>query len=154
LGDDDGEYFSRVILASDGIRFVPEARMFYRRVPGTLSYVGRSDRKVEAHFSSMQLHIGHIRAAEDSARVRSACLKYLQGDLIYFYPERPDLVKRAEQLAADLGGRLEVPRLQWKYAWMQRVFGWGTTKRIQIYYNRLKFFGLGTWDKTLFRLGI
>src|SRR5439155_18713167 len=41
LGDDDGEYFSRVILASDGIRFVPEARVFYRRGLGTLSYVGR-----------------------------------------------------------------------------------------------------------------
>jgi len=27
LGDDDGEYFCRVLLASDGTRFVPEARV-------------------------------------------------------------------------------------------------------------------------------
>src|SRR5437899_5608475 len=29
-GTDDGEYFSRVILASNGIRFVPGAAVFYR----------------------------------------------------------------------------------------------------------------------------
>lgn len=29
LSDDDGEYFCRVLLASKGTRFVPEARVFY-----------------------------------------------------------------------------------------------------------------------------
>jgi len=27
LGDDDGEYFCRVLLASNGVRFVPEAKV-------------------------------------------------------------------------------------------------------------------------------
>ena len=31
--DDDGEYFCRVLLASKGTRFVPEAKVFYRRTP-------------------------------------------------------------------------------------------------------------------------
>lgn len=154
LGDDDGEYFSRVILASDGIRFIPEARVFYRRGVGTLSHVGRSDRKLEAHFLSMQLHINHIRAVEDSARVRTACLKYLQGDLLYFFPERPDIVKQAEDLAANLGGRLEVPRLSWKYTWIKALFGWTAAKRTQFYYNRFKFFLFKSWDKLLFHLRI
>jgi glycosyltransferase involved in cell wall biosynthesis len=30
LGDDDGEYFFRVINASDGIRFVPQSKVYYR----------------------------------------------------------------------------------------------------------------------------
>src|SRR5438477_3921735 len=29
--DDDGEYFCRVILASDAVRFVPDVKVFYRR---------------------------------------------------------------------------------------------------------------------------
>jgi len=153
LGDDDGEYFTRVILASDGIRFIPEARVFYRRGLGTLSCVGLSNRKLEAHFLSMQLRIGRLRAVEDSARVRAASLKYLERYLIYFHPERPDLVNQAEQLAADLGGRLGTPRLPWKYAWLQKVFGWSITKRTQIYYNTLKSFLARTWDRTLFQLG-
>ena len=40
--DDDGEYFCRVVRASDGIRFVPEARVFYRRGLDSLSYIGES----------------------------------------------------------------------------------------------------------------
>ena len=30
LSDDDGEYFCRVLLNSDGVRFVPESRIYYR----------------------------------------------------------------------------------------------------------------------------
>src|SRR5437867_926948 len=43
--DDDGEYFSRVVLSSDAIRFVPDAKAFYRK-PGfyRLSSIARSDK--------------------------------------------------------------------------------------------------------------
>jgi glycosyltransferase involved in cell wall biosynthesis len=50
LGDDDDEYFCRVLLASDGTRFVPGAKVYYRSLGnGSLSYVWRSDKKREAH---------------------------------------------------------------------------------------------------------
>ena len=67
LGDDDGEYFCRVLLASDGVRFVPEAKVYYR-TSGTssLSYIGNSDRKMVAQLCSMDLHIRYIRSLEDS----------------------------------------------------------------------------------------
>ena len=58
--------------------------------------------------------------------------------MIYFYPERSVIVKEFEQLAADLGGYLEVPRLSWKYAWIQKVFGWTAAKRAQLFYNQCK----------------
>src|SRR5215471_18778953 len=47
--DQDGEYFARVVLASEGIRFVPETGIFYRAI-GTnrLSYIGTSDRKKDS----------------------------------------------------------------------------------------------------------
>src|SRR5437763_5864331 len=79
LGDDDGEYFCRVLLASEGTRFVEDARVLYR-IPGysRLSYIGRSDRKKAAQLVSMQLHIGYLRSLEDSDRVRGACVNYLQ----------------------------------------------------------------------------
>ncbi len=49
LSDDDGEYFCRVLLASDGIRFVRESRVYYRSIgTTTLSYIGRSNKKLDA----------------------------------------------------------------------------------------------------------
>ena len=128
--DDDGEYFCRVLLASDGTHFVPHGRALYRRAgSGSMSNLGRSDQALDSQFLSMQLHIAYLRSLDDGERVRRACLRYLQRWLIYFYPERPDIVQRAEQLAGLLGGRLEVPRLPWKYAWIQKAFGWGLAKQ-------------------------
>src|SRR5437867_2932375 len=47
LGDDDGEYFCRVIMASDGIRFTSNARVYYRMTGSNrLSNIGRSDSKM------------------------------------------------------------------------------------------------------------
>jgi glycosyltransferase involved in cell wall biosynthesis len=148
--DDDGEYFCRVILASDGIRFLPEAKMFYRMSGfGSLSYRGQSRKKLESQFLSMHLHIHYVRSLEDSERVRAACLNYLQTRFIRFYPEEVALIKQLEQLAATLGGRLEVPRLPWQYSWMQKIFGWTTVKRTRQHYNRWKTSIIRLWDRAL-----
>ena len=156
LADDDGEYFSRVLLASDGTRFIPEAKAFYRLADLnlSLSYIGRSNKKLDAHFLSMKLQIGYLRSLEDSERVRAVCLEYLNSLLIYFYPERPDIVKQMEQLASTLGGELAPPRLSWKYAWIQKTLGWTAAKQTQLVYNQHKSSVLRSWDKLLFRLKI
>ena len=65
LVDDDGEYFCRVLLASTGSRFVPDGRVYYRRSgSNSLSYVGMSDRKLDAFFLSLQLHIQYLRSLQ------------------------------------------------------------------------------------------
>jgi glycosyltransferase involved in cell wall biosynthesis len=151
LGDDDNEYFCRVLLASDGVRFVPEARVYYRSFGyGSLSYVGLSDKRIEAHWLSMRLHLSYLQSLENSERVRVACLRYLQAWLHYFYPERLDIVERAEQLADDFGGQLELPRLSRKLGWIQRILGRKMAKRGQLSLEKI-----GRWlgryfDKTLF----
>ncbi len=151
LGDDDGEYFCRVLLASEGIRFVPEARVYYRAPwVGTLSYVGRSNRKIEAHWRSMRLHISYLRSLEETERVRVACVKYLQSCFDYFYPERPDIVSQAILLARELGGELIPPRFSWKYSWILAMFGWGPAKRAQTFLPQIKWWCLKSWDKLLF----
>src|SRR5713101_2032150 len=67
--DDDGEYFCRVLLNSEGTRFIPEAKIFYRMSgSNSLSYVGRSEQKMESMFRCMQLHISYLRSLEDSER--------------------------------------------------------------------------------------
>jgi glycosyltransferase involved in cell wall biosynthesis len=153
LGDDDGEYFCRVLLASDGVRFVDDARVFYRESGySRLSYIGRSDRKMEAQAHSMRLHIDYLLSLEYSDRTRAACVEYLQNWLVAFYPERLDLVKEAEKIAAQLGGRLAPPRLSWKYDWLRRLFGWDVAKRAQIVLPRLKWSVLRHLDKMWLRM--
>ena len=153
LSDDDGEYFCRVIMASDGIRFASNARVYYRMTGSNrLSNIGRSDKKMEAQLLSMQFHIQYLRSLEDSDRTRAACVKYLQYYLFDFHPERPDIVKEVRNLARTLGGELRAPRLSWKYSWIEKIFGWNIAKRARIALPRVKTSLLRAWDHTCFLL--
>jgi hypothetical protein len=101
----------------------------------------------------MKLHVGYLRSLEESERVRRACLSYLQNWYDHFYPERADLVAELQELAAQLNGRLEEPRLRWKYAWMRPLFGWKAAKWAQTTLPQLKASCIRHIDKAMYRLG-
>jgi hypothetical protein len=153
LVDDDGEYFCRVLLASDAIKFVPVAMTYYR-VAGfsSLSRVGASRPKLEALLISMRFHIQYLRSLEDSPRTRSACRTYLNNWYLHFLPDRHGLVPQLEQLAVELGGALEEPTLSWKYDWLRRLWGWPAARRAQLLLPHIRWMGTNQWDKLLSRL--
>ena len=153
LSDDDGEYFCRVLLASKGTLFVSGTGVFYR-VTGSnrLSRIGNSDKKKDALLHTMKLHIQYLRSLEESERVREACLRYMQNWYHNFHPERPDLVAELQGIAAQLQGRLEDPRLRWKYAWMKPIFGWKAAKWAQSALPQLKASSFSQCDKVIYRL--
>jgi glycosyltransferase involved in cell wall biosynthesis len=150
LTDDDGEYFCRVLLACDGIRFVPEAKSYWRR-SGTIqaSYIGNSDRKIESLLLALKLHIQYLRSLEESDRVRRACVTYLQNSFQVFYPERLDLIEELKTLASELQGELKEPHLGWKYAWIKTLFGWEIAKRAQNRFPQLKTSCIMGYDKLM-----
>jgi glycosyltransferase involved in cell wall biosynthesis len=148
--DNDGEYFCRVILASDGIRFVPEARSYYRMAGfQSISYIGGSNKKLESLLISMKLHIAYLRSLEDSERTRQACVIYIRNWLLEFYPYRPDIAQELKQIASELGGQLGDPQLSWKYNWIVNVFGWHLGRQTQLLMPRLKKSLIIAWDKAM-----
>jgi glycosyltransferase involved in cell wall biosynthesis len=155
LSDDDQEYFCRVLLASEGVHFVPEARVYYRGPGiafGSLSHIGQSERRIEAQWLSVQLHIKYLRSLDDGERARAACLRYLQASLIHFYPEKAEIVQQAKETARDLGGQLESPSLSWKYSWMKAIFGWRLAKYGQQVLLKLRWKTAKWWDKAVSRM--
>jgi glycosyltransferase involved in cell wall biosynthesis len=151
--DQDGEYFTRVLLASDGVRFVPGTGIYYR-VTGmnSVSFIGNSNKKKDSLLRSIKAHIQYIRSLEDSERVRKACLVYLQKYYAVFYPERTDLIAEMQQLAAQLGGHLKEPSLRWKYNWLRGIVGYPRARDAQFYLPQLKASLLRSWDQALFHL--
>jgi glycosyltransferase involved in cell wall biosynthesis len=153
LGDDDGEYFCRVLMASNGVRFVPGSKVYYRQAAsGSLSHIGVSEKKQDAQWLSMKMHIGYLRSLDDSEQARATCVKYLQNWMIFFYKQRPDLFESAGQMAKELGGSLELPHFSRKYAWIQLLFGWRTTRKIQLKLQLFRWNVLAFFDRTLWRL--
>jgi hypothetical protein len=72
--------------------------------------------------------------------------------MIHFYPERPDIVQKAQTLAESFGGHLEPPHLSWKYRWIRHLFGWESAKRAQLRLPNLKGNLAGALDATLQRM--
>jgi len=150
LVDDDGEYFTRAVLASDAVRFVGGASVYYRVVgPRRVSHIGLSADKMESQLTSMKLQIRYVRAVDDSAATRAAVVSYLQTWASVFYPERPDLFEELRTLAIVVGGQLTTPQVGWKYSLIDVLFGRTAAKSAQLRYNRRKTRFLRTWDKLL-----
>jgi glycosyltransferase involved in cell wall biosynthesis len=150
--DNDGEYFCRVILASESIRFVPDARSYYRRSgSGSVSFIGLSDKKMESLLLSMKLHVQYLLSLEDTPRTKATCVTYINNWVGNFCPQRPDIVSQLSELAASLGGQLKMPRYSWKYAWIEKLFGSELAKRAQIYLPQIKENFHRKWDRAMFR---
>jgi len=153
ISDDDGEYFCRVLVASERVRFVQESKVYYRMTgASSLSYLGKSSSKLEQLWRSMQLHMRYLLSLEDSESSRAACVQYLQNYLITFYPIKPDIVEEMRAAALSLGGKLETPRLPRKYLWIQMLAGWRCAKRAQLILPRFKWFFVRSWDKLMFEI--
>ena len=130
--NDDGEYFTRVLLASTGVAFCPDAYSYYRSgIGGSLS--GRSDPDaLVAYFRSLVLGIDALRAAEESPRVRIAAAAQLQRFIYSVYPEAPALVAEAEARLEALGGSpLPPPEGGRAFRLISRLAGWRAARRVQ-----------------------
>jgi glycosyltransferase involved in cell wall biosynthesis len=149
---DDGDYSARLVLASEAIQFVPEARLFYRKSNPTSLSTFRLNKQLDSVFLSIRLQIDHLRRVRDDERARAACVNYMQIRLNAFYPGRPDIVEQLERLASSLGGHLKTPRLRWKYAWLHRILGYRLAKRAQVSLPNIKWTLVKNWDKILSRL--
>jgi glycosyltransferase involved in cell wall biosynthesis len=133
----DFDFFSRVLLASQGVAFCPEARTYYRSgIAGSLS--GHTSRKAwESAFLSTELGTASLLKHEDSPRTRQAAAINWQRLVYSAYPFVPDLVQRAESEVQRLGGcELEIgggPVFQM----LRRTLGWKPARRAQILGRRL-----------------
>lgn len=137
--NDDGEYFSRVLLASSGIAFCPDAgaRSYYRSGLGDSLSQRRSDRARRSQFRSIELITEHLRAAEDSPRTRHACARAYVRFIHDFFPSPSELIHQAEDRANALGGlALTAPPMGAKTAALARVVGWKNVRRLKYLFGR------------------
>jgi len=134
----DFDYFTRVLLASPGIAFCPEARSFYRSgLAGSLSAT-TSRKSWESAFRSTQLGTDALMTREDSPRTRQAVAINLQRLVYSAYPYAPDLVAGAENRIRELGGSNLEPGGGPVFQMIRRWFGWKLARRVQLAGRRFR----------------
>lgn len=137
--NDDGEFFTRVVLNSRRVLFCNEARSYYRSgINGSLSGQ-KSSGMLAATLRSIELSTTNLLNVENSSRTRAACAAQFQRFVYDVYPLMPNLVHQAEARIEELGGSsLELDGGGQIFRLLLRVLGWKSARRVQNYYRSIK----------------
>ena len=128
----DGEYFTRILLSAERVLFCEGARCYYRSgLPGSLS--GKKSAKALASgFRVLELCEAHLRAREDSERVRQGFALSWQHFAHAAYPYDADLAESALAHARDLHGVAIRPGGGPAFHAVSRLLGWRFARRLQV----------------------
>jgi len=150
--NDDGEYFCRVVSLSENIKFVREAKCYYRMSSFNQLSRARSERACESLLVSLELCIRYLRALEDSKRTREASLSCLQLYMGYFYPDKTRLLEVMDGLASELGGELSAPRYNSRFRILKGLIGWNSASAASMAYRKLRLAIAVKCDEALYRI--
>ncbi|HWA07871.1 MAG TPA: glycosyltransferase family 2 protein [Opitutaceae bacterium] len=129
--DDDGEYFTRVVLAAQGVRCCAGAVSYYRsQLANSLSRT-KSDAAWSSAFRSLELSVNGLLLREDSPRTRQACANALQRLIYEAYPRAAPARAEAARRVALLGGSRLSPEGGPSFQRVRRLVGWRIAKRLQ-----------------------
>lgn len=134
--DDDGEFFTRVVLAARAVHCCQAATSYYRSgLPGSLSGA-KSERAWQSAYRSLELSADRLRAVEDSARTRHACATVFQRYIYEAYPRGAECRRRARARVENLGGSALAPEGGGWFQLWRKFLGWRVAKRLEILRTR------------------
>jgi|SRR5215469_3734254 len=145
--DDDGEYFARVVLASQGIRASTIGRCYYRKFKHGGSYSSTySEPLLWGRLHSLNSKAKCLLARSDHPRARRALAnRYL--DLAFAaYPSFPKMTTEALRRSKEMGDTDYFPSFgTWKGAALSRALGWKAARRLNFHFHNLR-----RWASTLY----
>ncbi|MGV8815436.1 MAG: glycosyltransferase family 2 protein [Gelidibacter sp.] len=136
--DQDGEFFCRMVMASEGVLFEPKGLNYYRKHPfGT----NIANQKQEIHFDSqlraLNSKMDQLGVVKDTDSYRKAMALQYKIIAIGAYPEHKTIYKIAIDTAKRLGGSTYEPVLGGKIIEIiKHIFGWRTAKSFSTFVHK------------------
>lgn len=141
----DTEFFTRILLASEGVKFSAGAKLYYRSgMIGSIS-AGRARKFYESTYLATNLIADRMLQQEDSLRVRRLISNTFLMQYYHMYPRYPDLIKLHEEKIAFYGAgtyKIGGGRL---FNFLSSLFGWKLAKKIQSYFYNAGYLRLLYW---------
>lgn len=144
--DDDGEYFTRVILESDRIRYVPDGRVYYRQYHGSRVSSWRSRFDLKGWLRAIDSKRDHLLPNTTGETHDAACRALAHQYLTLAcesYPNHEDIAVEAERRARDLeDGLANPPQIQGSRLLdnISKFSNWWTARHLQHTYRRMRDF--------------
>jgi len=131
--DDDGEFFCRVVLASNGIKYAPKVASYYRKFKDANTWSAQKTyESCKKMLQATQLKTNHLLAKTNDPQARLALSRLFWENAFNFYPAYKSLSKQAEQKVKELApGYNYIPHYTGIKFLTAKVFGWRTVKYLQ-----------------------
>ncbi len=132
--DDDGEFFSRVILNSKGI-IKTEGAAYYRKYKNQDKSLSSQNNKksLESIFKAILLKKNHLYSLENSEAAQKAIHKHLTVLAVSAYQFHKELYKEIEKELEKYSGHPFMPSLGGKFInYFAKMFGWKTAMKIKL----------------------
>jgi len=135
----DTEYYTRLLLHSDGIIFTEGAKLYYRSGIASSVSAQRSQKHFESTFLATSLIEELLLKAEDSFRVRQLIANTYFNQYFEMYPRFKDLQKKHSDKIKILA--VPVRKVQGGKIFMliNALLGWKAAKRIQFVFYRFGY---------------
>lgn len=138
LMNQDGEFFSRVLLNAKQIRYSSIAKVFYR-VGNLASITGKiTNEKCHSQLLSYRLYEEHILQNEDSARVRHALMRNYLAFMYYNYNACPGLMAEAKSAIKRLGFNSLETYGGGKFRTLARLIGFEAALMVRSKFDRFR----------------
>ena len=128
--DDDGEYFSRVVACCKRIKFIENAKAYYRVGNSKSLSMRRTEKALESAFRATALCINNLIRKEKSERTLYACKKFLEHRLLYYFNENKYFHNQCLLIGKQLGLSL-VPLESAGLVFLRRMLGREVSYRIR-----------------------
>lgn len=135
--DDDGEFFCRVLLASKGVRYVPDVVNYYRkyRESGSLSS-HRSYDACKNILKSIRLKSSNLLTRTNKIEARFALARIFYENALTFYPRYKDLanmaIAEANKILPEYKLNPYSSGIDFK---LSKVIGWRNVKMLRHYFQ-------------------
>ena len=130
--DDDGEFFCRVILASEGIIYAKKAINYYRKFKENKSLSAKNDYKAtKSALLSLELKQEHLAHYQDEVGYKKAFARAYKRMAVQAYPQFNDIANACLKNIKLLGGTNHDVTLGGRgIEFIKKVAGWKIGKRI------------------------
>jgi len=138
--NDDGEFFSRVVINSLAIINAPDTFCYYRKAPLGASLSSRKDYNAfKSQIKSISLIQKQLKNYLQDDRINLVISRMMMELLVQVYPQYKKLAHDIAQSINEAGGTKHRPIIGGKLIELiKTIFGWKCAKTIQHYYRQIK----------------
>jgi len=141
IKDQDGEFFCRVVMQSEGIIYAENCLNYYRKFVSSKKNISSGITKAHflSQFAAIQSKQNQLQEFSETIDFKTAFAIQYKHFHVDSWPAFKDLSLMALKHCDDLGGTDFVPKLGGKViVLIQNVFGWKFAKQFRIIVNKLR----------------